>query len=283
MTAQKEGTRKPRKKIAQTGSHYQTVKVLRKRGERLADKLATYKTRNVEKPVKSSQAFMEDLNTDPRKALENLADESRDRLADLRKDARRKVDGYLKDGRKFYRRARKAPRKTLDGVVEDSRTYLDDLGSETREKVDDVIQAGRELMEGLEKDSRRVLDRLQATGKEAIEKLPGRKTAGKQQPLLIKKYVNGRFYDTVNKKYLKKEELARLVKKQADIKIVFTKTGRNITRAVVSGLGVEAKRGQKARLSLDEVASWLKENKGRLQETVDRQVNTVRKAIKLPA
>jgi hypothetical protein len=280
MTTKKADTRK---KTTQTKARYQTVRILRKRGENLADRLATYKTRYIEEPVKDSKAFMEDLNADPRKTLENLADESRDRLADLRKESRRKVDNYLKDGRKLYRKARKAPRKTLDGVVEDSRTYLDDLSAQTRENVDEVVEIGRELMEGLEKDSRMVIDRLQAHGKEALEKFTGRETAGKAQPLLIKKYVNGRFYDTVNKKYLKKEDLARLVKKEAAIKVIYTKTGRNITRAVVASLAADSKGDKSAFLSIDELTSWLKKNQKRIRETIDRQVNTVRKAVKMPA
>lgn len=283
MTSKKANTRKTSKKNSQTQSRYQTVRILSKQGENLADRFATYKARYIETPVKSSKTFMQELNADPRKTLASLADESRDLVADLRKDARRKVDGYLKDGRRFYRRARKAPRKTLDGVVADSRVYLDDLGSETRARIDDVIRVGRELMDGLEKDSRMVIDRLQAAGKEGVEKFPGLKTAGKQPPLLIKKYVNGRFYDTVNKKYLKKEALARLVKKQTPIKIVFTKTGRDITRSVVSGLAAEAKGDKPAHLSIGELANWLKENQKRIRETFDRQVNTVRKVVKLPA
>ena len=283
MTSKKADTRKTRKKSPQADSSYRTVRVLRETRENLADKIDGYHTRYIQKPIDSSRTFIEDLNKAPRKTIEKLADDSRERLADMRADTRRKVDGYLKDGRKFYRRARKDPRKTLDGVVKDSRVYFDDLSAQTRENVDEVIQIGREMVEGLEKDGRMVIDRLQATGKDAVEKLSGKKRTAKAQPLLIKKYVNGRFYDTVNKKYLKKDDLARLVKKQADIRIIYTKTGRNITRAVLSGLAVESQNGKKALLSIDEVANWLKENQKRIREALDRQVDTVRKAIKLPA
>ena len=203
-----------------------------------------------------------------RKTRENLAD---------------KIEGYLKDGRKFYRRARKDPRKTFDSVVEESRGVVEDLGSEASDRVKGLVRDSRKLIGLLEKDGRMAADRLQTAGKETLEKLSGRKRAGKAEPLVIKKYVNGRFYDTVNKKYLKKDDLARLVKKQADIRIIYSKTGRNITRTVVAGLAVDAQGGKKARLSLDEVSSWLKENQTRIRETIDRQVNAVRKAIKLPA
>ena len=280
MTTQKADTRK---KNPKSTSRYQTVRALQKTRENLADRIEGVQTRYLQKPVKRSQAFVRELNADPRKAIEKLADDSRERLADVRKDARRKVDGYLKDGRKFYRRARKDPRKTLDSVVEESRVFVEDLGSEAGDRVKGILKDGRKLADILEKDGRMVTDRLQAAGKEALEKFPGQTRVKKAQPLLIKKYVNGRFYDTVNKKYLKKDDLARLVKKRADIRIVYTKTGRNITRSVVSGLAAETKNGKQSRLSVDELANWLKENQKRIREAFDRQVNTVRKAIKLPA
>jgi len=283
MTPKKTAVRQTRKKAPQTTSSYQTVKMLRKTGENLTDRIEDYKTRYIHKPVKRSKAFIEELNANPRKTIDTLADDSRELLTDLRQDARKKVDGYLKDGRKFYRKARKNPRKTFDGVIEESRGFFRDLESETKSRVDDLIQGGRELVDKLDKDSRLAADRLQASGKKVLDKVPGRVAARQGGPLLIKKYVNGRFYDTVNKKYLKKDDLAGLVKKQADIRIISTKSGRNITRSVVSELAVASRDGKKAFLAVEDLVNWFKKNKKRIRATVNREVDTFRKAMKSPA
>jgi vacuolar-type H+-ATPase subunit H len=283
MTPKKSVARQTSKKSPKITSGYQTVRVFRETGEKLADRIEDYKAKYIHKPVKRSKAFIDDLNANPRKTIDSLADDSRELLADLRKDARKKVDGYLKDGRKFYRQARKDPRKTLDNVVEEGREVFEDLGAEAKERVDGFIQGGRELFESLEKDSRTVADRLQASGKKALEHLPGRAADTKGRPLLIKKYVNGRFYDTVSKKYLKQEDLVRLVKKGAPIRIIASKTGRDITRSVVSGLAVESRDGAHLFLTVDELVNWFKKNQKRIQATVKREVNTFRKAMKSPA
>ncbi len=87
----------------------------------------------------------------------------------------------------------------------------------------------------------------------------------------------------MNKKYLKKEDLVRLIKKQADIRIVATKTGRNVTRAVVSQLAVEPQAGEQSLLSVDDLVNWFKKNQKRIRVTVDREIKTFRKAMKSPA
>jgi hypothetical protein len=276
MTTPKAGTRKIRKAAPQTASRYRTVRVIKKTRKHLADKIEGYNDRYIQKPIRSSRTFIKDLNADPRKTIEKLADDSREQLADVRRDTRKKVDDYLKDGRKFYRRARKNPRKTLEGVVKDFRT-------EAGDRVKDLLQDGRKIAEIVEKDGRMVVDRLQSAGKETFDKHFGRGKSAKTEPVLIKKYVNGRFYDTVNKKYLKKDDLARLVKEGANLRIIYTKTGRNITRMVLSGLTVEPQSDKKAFLLLDEVTDRLKENQERIREAVDRRVDSVRKAIKISA
>jgi phosphate starvation-inducible protein PhoH len=149
--------------------------------------------------------------------------------------------------------------------------------------VKNFCQEGRKIAEIVEKDGRMAVNRLQTAGKEAIEKRFGQKSAAKSDPLLIKKYVNGRFYDTVNKKYLKKADLVKLVEKGTAIRVIYTKTGRNVTRSVLAGLNVEKQTGKKMRLSIDDVANRLKENQKRVREAFERQLDSVRKAIKLPA
>ena len=52
----------------------------------------------------------------------------------------------------------------------------------------------------------------------------------------VKKYANGRLYDTDNKKYLTKEQLAKLISKNKRVKIVLSKTGKDITKKTVAEL-----------------------------------------------
>jgi polyhydroxyalkanoate synthesis regulator protein len=52
----------------------------------------------------------------------------------------------------------------------------------------------------------------------------------------LKKYANGRFYDTDNKQYVTKDELARLINAKEKIKIILAKTGKDITKSVVASL-----------------------------------------------
>jgi len=54
--------------------------------------------------------------------------------------------------------------------------------------------------------------------------------------LTIKKYVNGRLYDTVNKQYVTKDQLSKLIKGKEKIRVILAKTGKDITESVVSSL-----------------------------------------------
>lgn len=60
----------------------------------------------------------------------------------------------------------------------------------------------------------------------------------------IKRYANGRFYDTVTKNYITRQQLADLITEGKKLKIVETKTGKDITDTIVSQ--VKAKQGKKA-------------------------------------
>lgn len=50
----------------------------------------------------------------------------------------------------------------------------------------------------------------------------------------IKKYANGRFYDTVTKNYITRPQIAKLLSSRKKIEIVDTKSGKNITAQVVA-------------------------------------------------
>lgn len=50
----------------------------------------------------------------------------------------------------------------------------------------------------------------------------------------IKKYANGRFYDTVTKNYITRSQIADLISSKKKIEIVDTKSGTDITKEVVA-------------------------------------------------
>lgn len=52
--------------------------------------------------------------------------------------------------------------------------------------------------------------------------------------LNIKKYTDGRFFDTMNKRFLKPDQIEDLIKKGEAITVVLTKTGKDITDAVIA-------------------------------------------------
>jgi len=65
----------------------------------------------------------------------------------------------------------------------------------------------------------------------------------------IKKYANGRFYDTETKNYITRDQISDLMSSQKKFEIVETKTGKDITQEVTSQIKAkEAKAGkQKAK------------------------------------
>ena len=50
----------------------------------------------------------------------------------------------------------------------------------------------------------------------------------------IKKYANGRFYDTVTKNYITRPQISKLMRSKKKIEIVDTKSGKKITAQIVS-------------------------------------------------
>ncbi|MBT8372037.1 MAG: polyhydroxyalkanoate synthesis regulator DNA-binding domain-containing protein [Deltaproteobacteria bacterium] len=54
--------------------------------------------------------------------------------------------------------------------------------------------------------------------------------------LTLKKYANGRLFDTVNKQYMTKDQLSKLVKRKEKVKVILAKTGKDVTKSVVSSL-----------------------------------------------
>lgn len=104
--------------------------------------------------------------------------------------------------------------------------------------------------------------------------------------LNIKKYANGRFFDTAAKKYIKPDQLAEMVKKGEEIKVTLTKTGKDITDSVIEQFSKkeEAKKGSKKKQQKKEIP-FLKTDKLKkwLSEAVDAKIEQVMDMVKLPS
>lgn len=98
--------------------------------------------------------------------------------------------------------------------------------------------------------------------------------------LKIKKYANGRFFDTTAKKYIKPEKLAELIKKGEEIQVTLTKTGKDITDTVIEQFTKKEKKEKKGAdfnfLKTDKFAKWV-------GEIIDSKIEKVMEIVKLPS
>ena len=63
----------------------------------------------------------------------------------------------------------------------------------------------------------------------------------------IKKYANGRFYDTVTKNYITRAQIPELMRSQKDLEVIDTKSGKDIAGDIVAKMKTkESKAGKKA-------------------------------------
>jgi len=56
----------------------------------------------------------------------------------------------------------------------------------------------------------------------------------KKQPTVIKKYGNRRLYDTAAKRYVNLDDIARLIRQGAEVKVVDATTGEDLTRVTLT-------------------------------------------------
>jgi polyhydroxyalkanoate synthesis repressor PhaR len=69
--------------------------------------------------------------------------------------------------------------------------------------------------------------------------------------VVIKKYANRRLYDTSLGRYVNLEDLAALIRKGEDVKVVDAKSGEDLTRVVLTQIIVEDAKGQPTGLPLE--------------------------------
>jgi polyhydroxyalkanoate synthesis regulator protein len=93
---------------------------------------------------------------------------------------------------------------------------------------------------------------------------------------IIKTYTNGRFYDTLNKTYISKEQLAALFNKKEEIAITMHKTGSNVTKSVMKRLGPLLDTKKEPKLNIDTIKNWV-------SDQVDRRIEKAIALINLPS
>ena len=84
----------------------------------------------------------------------------------------------------------------------------------------------------------------------------------------IKKYTNGRFYDTTDKKYITLKQLTEIIKEGEKISIVLAKTGEDLTSSIISKLSAKPKPTKEAPGNAENIKKWLGEN-------IDKRVRKV--------
>jgi len=111
--------------------------------------------------------------------------------------------------------------------------------------------------------------------------------------LNIKKYANGQFFDTINKKYIKVEKLKEMIQKGEKLKITFTKTGKDITDSVIKQFSkteaakktTKSKKSNKKKAAKSKKASFLNTDnlKKWAGKIIDKRITKVLDTIKLPS
>jgi len=71
------------------------------------------------------------------------------------------------------------------------------------------------------------------------------------QAIVIKKYPNRRLYDTSAGRYVNLDDVAALIRRGDDVRVVDARTGEDLTRVVLTQIIVEDVKGQPAGLPLD--------------------------------
>jgi len=69
--------------------------------------------------------------------------------------------------------------------------------------------------------------------------------------ILIKKYGNRRLYDTTDSRYVNLDEIAAFVRNGREVKVVDAKTGRDLTRVVLTQIITEDAKGKPTGLPLE--------------------------------
>jgi hypothetical protein len=99
--------------------------------------------------------------------------------------------------------------------------------------------------------------------------------------LTIKQYANGRYFDEVNKKYINKEDLAKLFAKKTKVKIISSKDGKDITKTTISHVSKPPKTEKKTTKKQNILQKWMEDNKKWIRDNIDERINKILSAMNL--
>src|SRR6201998_3743977 len=72
-----------------------------------------------------------------------------------------------------------------------------------------------------------------------------------QKAVVIKKYENRRLYDTTNSRYVNLDEVAQMLQRGEDVRVVDAATGEDITRLILTQIIVEDAKTTDSNFPLD--------------------------------
>lgn len=103
--------------------------------------------------------------------------------------------------------------------------------------------------------------------------------------LTLKKYANGRLFDIVNKEYVTKDQLAKLIEKKEKVKVILAKTGKDVTKSVVASLPISKKvdtKGKDKPLSKKAIKKRVDDHKKWISKQIDKRMDNVLEMMNFP-
>ena len=104
--------------------------------------------------------------------------------------------------------------------------------------------------------------------------------------LTLKKYANGRLFDMVNKQYMTKDQLSKLIEKKGKVKVILAKTGKDVTKSVISALPASKKvqaKGKKKPVSKKKVIKKrVDDHKKWISKQVDKKMDALLDMMNFP-
>ncbi len=91
----------------------------------------------------------------------------------------------------------------------------------------------------------------------------------------LKKYSNGKFFDSVNRKYLKTDSIREYIKKGEQIKVTLTTTGEDITKDILAKYSGKTGMKYNGLLNTEGLIRWI-------TETIDKRINKMLDVMNLP-
>lgn len=104
--------------------------------------------------------------------------------------------------------------------------------------------------------------------------------------LTLKKYANGRLYDIVNKQYVTKDQLFELIEKNENIRVILAKTGKDVTKAVISSLPTskkaQANGKNKLLLNIKALKKRVEGHKKWIAKQIDKKMDAILEMMSVP-